>query len=166
MADRSLVTPSSALPTKLARPIPFTPKRPPSSTSDLPRATTLSVLNSMHKFKAPLSSEARLRFSSKAKSVLLGTPASPPKKTPVDGTRPRTPGTPKRTGAESPMFMTASEMDVSRVDPEEVVIDYQTIEPGDLSGEVDEALLQEYGKEDKVLVSVRWAGYCVFSDAL
>lgn len=48
-------------------------------------------------------------------------------------------------------------MDVSRVDPEEALVDFQTLEPGDLSGEIDESQLPttEYGKEDKVLVSIR-----------
>jgi len=48
-------------------------------------------------------------------------------------------------------------MDVSRVDPEEVLVDFRNVEPGDVSGEVDEALLRaaEYGLEDKVLVSIR-----------
>lgn len=50
-------------------------------------------------------------------------------------------------------------MDVSNVDPEEVLVDSATIEPGDLSGEIDEAWLQaatrNHGKEDKVMVSIR-----------
>lgn len=46
-------------------------------------------------------------------------------------------------------------MDVSRVDPEEAVVDFQTVEDGDVSAEIDEAALADYGKEDKVLVSIR-----------
>ena len=46
-------------------------------------------------------------------------------------------------------------MDVSRVDPEEAVVDFQTLEDGDLSAEIDEAALADHGKEDKVLVSIR-----------
>lgn len=50
-------------------------------------------------------------------------------------------------------------MDVSNVDPEEVLVDFQTVEPGDISGEVDEAWLKaaslDHGKEDKVMVSIR-----------
>lgn len=53
------------------------------------------------------------------------------------------------------LFPQTSEMDVSRVDPEEVLVDYQTLEPGDVSGEVDEAWLKDHGAEDKVLVSIR-----------
>jgi centromeric protein E len=49
-------------------------------------------------------------------------------------------------------------MDVSRVDPEEVLVDAQNVEPADVSGEVDESLLpgRDHGKEDKVLVSIRY----------
>ncbi|GLB38799.1 putative TRAFAC class myosin-kinesin ATPase superfamily, kinesin family protein [Lyophyllum shimeji] len=81
---------------------------------------------------------------------------------PVPGTptRPRTPGTPNRNGAVSPSLMpAASEMDVSNIDPEEVLVDYQTVEAGDISGELDEAWLRaathDHGKEDKVMVSIR-----------
>jgi len=49
-----------------------------------------------------------------------------------------------------------SEMDVSNVDPEMVLVDSQTVEPGDISGEIDESALHyDHGKEDKVMVSVR-----------
>ncbi|KAL1749329.1 kinesin protein [Schizophyllum fasciatum] len=44
-------------------------------------------------------------------------------------------------------------MDVSNVDPEEVLLDYQTIEPGDVSVEIDPAEVN--ASEDKVMVSVR-----------
>lgn len=49
-------------------------------------------------------------------------------------------------------------MDVSRVDPEQVLVDSENVEV-DLSVEIDERELRtlEYGKEDKVLVSVRFA---------
>jgi centromeric protein E len=50
-------------------------------------------------------------------------------------------------------------MDVSNVDPEDVLVDFQTVEAGDISGEVDEAWLKaaslDHGKEDKVMVSIR-----------
>ena len=46
-------------------------------------------------------------------------------------------------------------MDVSRVDPEEAVVDFQTLEDGDISAEIDETALADHGKEDKVLVSIR-----------
>ena len=49
-----------------------------------------------------------------------------------------------------------SEMDVSRVDPEEALVDFETVEAGDVSMDIDDALLHsDYGKEDKVLVSIR-----------
>lgn len=54
------------------------------------------------------------------------------------------------------MMPHVSEMDVSRIDPEEVLVDAETVEPGDISMEIDESLLNgDYGKEDKVLVSIR-----------
>ncbi|KIO06241.1 hypothetical protein M404DRAFT_24972 [Pisolithus tinctorius Marx 270] len=47
-------------------------------------------------------------------------------------------------------------MDLSRVDPEEVLVDYQTVEPGDVSGDLeDDNQIPDYGKEDKVLVCIR-----------
>lgn len=47
-------------------------------------------------------------------------------------------------------------MDVSNVDPEMVLVDFQTVEPGDISGEVDETALDfDHGNEDKVMVSIR-----------
>lgn len=50
-------------------------------------------------------------------------------------------------------------MDVSVVDPESVLVDFETVEAGDISGELDEAwlktTLREHGHEDKVMVSVR-----------
>jgi centromeric protein E len=51
-------------------------------------------------------------------------------------------------------------MDVSNVDPEQVLVDAQTVEPGDLSAEIDEAWLRaahkDPGNEDKVMVSIRF----------
>ena len=49
-------------------------------------------------------------------------------------------------------------MDVSRVDPEEVLVDAQNVEAGDVSGDIDEVWLtgKDHGNEDKVLVSVRY----------
>ncbi|KAI6139298.1 hypothetical protein BKA82DRAFT_4223685 [Pisolithus tinctorius] len=42
--------------------------------------------------------------------------------------------------------------DVSSVDPEEVLVDYQTVEPGDVSGDLkDDNQIPDYGKEDKIL---------------
>ena len=49
-------------------------------------------------------------------------------------------------------------MDVSRVDPEDVLVDWETVEPIDISGEVDENILHNAAnsnKDDKVLVSIR-----------
>jgi centromeric protein E len=168
------------------RPPPFTPKRPistqltPATTNDLNFAARLyrtnsnsstssslstpqTLLSTTHKkYKAPLSVESRSKatYGKIIKPVLPTVPGTPTKK---DGTqsRPRTPNTPRK-GAESPSLMPAAgEMDVSNVDPERVLVDYQTVEPGDISGEIDEAWLRaaelEHGKEDKVMVSIRLA---------
>jgi centromeric protein E len=45
-------------------------------------------------------------------------------------------------------------MDVSRVDPEEALVDFETVEAGDISADIDPSTLSESG-QDKVLVSVR-----------
>ncbi|KAG5640776.1 hypothetical protein DXG03_007236 [Asterophora parasitica] len=164
-----------------ARAAPFTPKRLLSSmssssslssnattSSDLSARlarTTPSLLSSTHKkYKAPISSESRTRTFTKTnlhKPLLAPVPATPSRPRTPGAARPRTPGTPgSRKGAESPSLMPAtSEMDVSNVDPEEVLVDFQSVEPGDISGELDEAWLraatQDHGKEDKVMVSIR-----------
>ena len=170
--------------TPRVRPPPFTPKRPlsihstPSTTNDPNIAARLSrtnsnsstsssisvpqtLLSTTHKkYKAPLSVESRSKttYSKTPKSVLPAVPGTPTKK---DGTqsRPRTPNTPRK-GAESPSLMPAAgEMDVSNVDPERVLVDYQTVEPGDVSAEIDETWLRtaelDHGKQDKVMVSIR-----------
>ncbi|CAA7262764.1 unnamed protein product [Cyclocybe aegerita] len=165
-------TPSSSLSKVASRPPLLTPKRPLSAQSNsssasadslaarLARVNTPVLLNSTHKkYKAPLSVESRKNIS-KPKTTLAPVPGTPTKR---DGTpsRPRTPNTPRsRSGAESPSLMPAtSEMDVSVVDPEAVLVDSQTVEPGDISGEIDEAWLKaaelDHGKQDKVMVSIR-----------
>ncbi|KZV67173.1 kinesin-domain-containing protein [Peniophora sp. CONT] len=150
-------------PTKLPRTMPFTPKRPlsamsgssDSSSSTIRPNTVLpaSGLPSAKKYKAALSSDARPRSAMKIRppSVLSVVPGSP------SHGRPKTPTTP-RLGRESPGLglEMPSEMDVSRVDPEEVLIDYQNVEAGDVSIEVDEPEKEvDHGSEDKVQVSIR-----------
>ncbi|KAI0356411.1 kinesin-domain-containing protein [Trametes cingulata] len=153
---------SSATTSKLVRPVPFTPKRPVSATlsSDdltrLPRSTTPSVLGSAKKYKAALSTESRSRVNSKP--TLASVPPTPnrTRSKSRESSRPKTPSSPRK-GTESPLLMPhVSEMDVSRVDPEEALVDSETVEPGDVSADIDESLLNtNYGKEDKVLVSIR-----------
>lgn len=49
-------------------------------------------------------------------------------------------------------------MDVSRVDPEDVLVDWETVDQADISGEVDENFVGSASngdKNDKVLVSIR-----------
>jgi centromeric protein E len=178
--NRNSIVPSTP---KGFRP-PFTPKRhlsiqsTPSTTND-PRlsrtnsnsstnsslSTPQTLLSTTHKkYKAPLSVESRSKstYGKIAKPVLATVPGTPTRK---DGTqsRPRTPNTPRK-GAESPSLMPAAgEMDVSNVDPERVLVDYQTVEPGDVSGEIDEAWLRaaelDHGKQDKVMVSIRLVSF-------
>ncbi|RDB26446.1 Kinesin-like protein KIN-7L [Hypsizygus marmoreus] len=144
-----MVVSSATTPAKPTRPAPFTPKRPLSamSTTSSTTMTHTNLLASTHKkYKATLSTESRARTTTTKAPTLAPVPGTP--------TRPRTPGTPR---SPSLMPMT-SEMDVSNVDPEEVLVDYQTptVEPGDISGEVDEAWLRgDHGTEDKVMVSIR-----------
>ncbi|KAH9891735.1 kinesin-domain-containing protein [Cubamyces lactineus] len=152
---------SSATTSKLSRPVPFTPKRPLSAHlsddgSRLPRSTTPSLLGSAKKYKAPLSTESRTRFNSK--STLGSVPPTPsrPRSKSRENSRPKTPSSPRK-GTESPLLMPhVSEMDVSRIDPEEALVDSETVEAGDISADIDESLLNtDYGGEDKVLVSIR-----------
>ncbi|KAI0039317.1 kinesin-domain-containing protein [Auriscalpium vulgare] len=147
---------------KLLKPTHFTPKRPLSSLSsrigsDASRSSTpVNSLSSAKKFKALLSSEARTRSTVKTKPPALDSvPGTPTKKTGLDAARPKTPNTPKR--GESPFADDRSERDVSRVDPEENLVDFQNVEAGDVSGDVDEAMLRatDPGTQDKVLVSIR-----------
>lgn len=167
----TMAVPSTPSGSKLGRPAPFTPRRPLSMASTSSTSSTdltariartnsnSSLLSSTHKkYKAPLSVESRSKNFSKTKTVLAPVPGTPTKK---EGTtsRPRTPVTPRR--ADSPSLLpAASEMDVSNVDPEQVLVDYQSVEPGDVSGEIDEAWLRaaelDHGKEDKVMVSIRY----------
>lgn len=56
-------------------------------------------------------------------------------------------------------------MDVSRIDPEQALVDAETVDTNDLSLEMDgdhehSLRMLEYGKEDKVLVSVRYV-FCI-----
>ncbi|EPQ50948.1 kinesin-domain-containing protein [Gloeophyllum trabeum ATCC 11539] len=149
------------------RPPPFTPKRPlsvsalssdSSTVGRIPRATTPSSLGSARKYKSTLSVESRSRLSQRPRSGLSPVPGTPTKASSYDASRPKTPSTPRSRsrGAESPCPDLPSEMDVTQVDPEEVLVDYQTVEAGDISGEIDEALLtRDHGAEDKVMVSIR-----------
>lgn len=145
-------------PNRLSRSIPFTPKRPLSSatSSELPSAIKTSVLGSTaKKFKSVLSSESRLRTTVLSKPSLAPVPATPAKKS-FEGARPRTPGTPNRSQTPNES-MNTSDMDVSRIDPEEALVDFQTVEAGDVSADIDEGAIPgpNYGKDDKVLVSIR-----------
>jgi len=76
-------------------------------------------------------------------------PNSPTKKS--DGNRPKTPTTPRRNGGDDSLLtVNTSEMDVSRVDLEGALVDFETVEGGD----IDPSMLSE-SAQDKVLVSIR-----------
>ncbi|KAF7978655.1 hypothetical protein HWV62_45172 [Athelia sp. TMB] len=171
----------TATPLKPAtRTVPFTPKRPASSLSSVSgsvssvsslasgssyttaasaNSTTATVGNPIKKFKAALSSESRVRSTATPmRPRPISTSLAPPPSSPTRATspRPKTPGTPN---GRSRSPMPESMMDVSRVDPEEVLVDAGTVEPGDgdvsIDG-VDEAWLRANQKDgDKVLVSIR-----------
>ncbi|KAI0697920.1 kinesin-domain-containing protein [Cytidiella melzeri] len=158
------VPPTPGTTTRIARPTPFTPKRPLSTTSGpthddvtrLPRSTTPSgALNTTNtkQYRAALSTEARA--ATKTRSNSKPRPLSPTKKPSSDGllSRPKTPTTPRKGSASPTPFM--SEMDVSRIDPEEAVVDCETVEAADISTDIVESMLNDYGQEDKVLVSIR-----------
>ncbi|KAL0572588.1 Kinesin-like protein kip2 [Marasmius crinis-equi] len=151
---------SSTPASKIARATPFTPKRPLSSLSSA-TSSTQNLLSSTHKrYKATVSTESRPRNYAKPKPVLAPVPGTPNKE---GCDSPRTPGTPRsksRQGDDPSLMPAMSEMDVSNVDPEEVLVDSQTVEPGDISGDMmDEAWLRaiqsDHGKQDKVMVSIR-----------
>lgn len=141
-------TPSSksrAVPSR----IPFTPKRPPSVISDTPTSSLLS--STTKRYKASISTESKQR--AKQIAGLTVVPGSPTKK--LDGSRPKTPTTPRRNGGDDSLLSpNTSEMDVSRVDPEEALVDFETVEAGDMSADIDPSTLSDSG-QDKVLVSVR-----------
>ncbi|KIY68725.1 kinesin-domain-containing protein [Cylindrobasidium torrendii FP15055 ss-10] len=102
-------------------------------------ANISSILGSTHKrYKAPVSSEARA-------SRLAPVPASPG--------RPKTPS--GRSTTPIPEERGISMMDVSNVDPEEVLVDFENVE-ADVSGEIDPSWFKSSSTtDDKVMVSVR-----------
>ena len=126
--------------------------------------TTLLPDNSISltrkRYKAPLSVESRSKNLTKTKSAASYTPRTPTKRSGTPShSCPQTPAS-ARKGAESPFIVpTMSEMDVSNVDPESVLVDYQMVEEDDVSGEIDDSWLQaamnDHGTRDKVMVSVR-----------
>lgn len=168
------------------RPPPFTPKRPLSQSGSMDDTVSknLSVSGSIarfpsvarattplpsnppaKKYKAAISTESRVRTLSRPQSS-LGVPGTPKKNegsrsrstTPLPPSSPRTPrrGSPSKDSPRPVSYHGESEMDVSVVDPEQVLVDFQNVDV-DLSAEIDESLLKnlEHGKEDKVLVSIR-----------
>ncbi|KAH9969815.1 P-loop containing nucleoside triphosphate hydrolase protein [Russula dissimulans] len=158
MAATSSNSTETQAPRRLLRPTSiFTPRRSLSTSSSVRSSTSgpLSALASAKKFKAALSSEARTRTTVKTKPPAQ--PPAPGTPTKRDPSRPKTPGTPRQTEDDTHRD-DRSEMDVSRVDPEDVLVDWETVEPADISGEVDENFPRTASngeRDDKVLVSIR-----------
>ena len=92
-------------------------------------------------------------------STVPGSPARPGSS--LDVARPKTPGTPGRSRSKSPMPVGSADdipmMDVSRVDPEEVLVDAGNVsgDLGDVSADIEVNDL-DTAAEDKVLVSIRY----------
>jgi hypothetical protein len=153
--------PTQASTSKIARP--FASKRVSGIISSLedaaaryPRATAPSALNTTNtkQYRAALSTEAKPITRTRADS--RSRPTSPTKKPSSDGllSRPKTPTTPRKDAQSPTPFV--SEMDVSRIDPEDALIDAETVDAGDVSADEAEAAPHESGREDKVLVSIRY----------
>ncbi|KAJ8523253.1 hypothetical protein ONZ45_g312 [Pleurotus djamor] len=126
---------------------------------------TVPPPSTQKKYKATLSAESRVRTTKPPVPPILGsTSKSLSSSSSSSLNTPRTPTTPRsRSRGPQEDDHAFSEMDMSRVDPEEVLVDYQTVEndPADGSVEIDEEWLRaslgsvSHGKEDKVMVSVR-----------
>lgn len=158
--------------------IPCTPKRPLTQAEEnaiqasVPRypnvARAQTPLNNgpaVKKYKAAITVDAKPRIKAKSSISSLHSAAGnlEAPRTPTRS-RPTTPipGSPRNTPTKRPqsrcedVFM-ESEMDVSRIDPEQALVDAENVEI-DLSAEMDEREVRSllYGQEDKVHVSVRY----------
>jgi centromeric protein E len=146
--------------TRLPRTTPFTPQRPASvasMSSSHSTTSTSSLLSTAKKYRAPISTESRSRTISKPRPA-SSVPSTPLKKT-HDLPRPKTPNTPRGRDTDSPMLRPLSSMDIRSIDPEEALVDFQTVDMGDISVDVDESFvddISEHGSKDKVLVSIRY----------
>ena len=97
-----------------------------------------------------MSTKSKPRTKQAAGSTIV--PGSPTKKS--DG-NPKTPTTPRRNGGDDSLLSgNTSEMDVSRVGPGEALVDFETVEVGDISADIAPSTLSE-STEDKVLDSFR-----------
>ncbi|KAI5121050.1 hypothetical protein M0805_008626 [Coniferiporia weirii] len=151
--------------------IPFTPKRPlsqaeeafiPGSVARYPnvvRAQTPATATgpAIKKYKAALSEESKPRMRTKSSSSSnLEPPRTPTRSRPTTPVPPGSPRTPKRSQSRCEDVFMESTMDVSRIDPEQALVDAETVDV-DLSVELDERELRslQYGQEDKVHVSIR-----------
>lgn len=150
------------------------PRRPVDSTEDAilctmsqavtsSRADTPTASPNVRKYKAQLSSESKPRPRTKSTTSISEIPRTPTRSRSNTPLPPRSPRTPARSQSRCENIVMESEMDVSRVDPEQALVDAENVEV-DLSAELDERELRSllYGSEDKVHVSVRFASLLVF----
>ncbi|KAF9012770.1 P-loop containing nucleoside triphosphate hydrolase protein [Cyathus striatus] len=146
------------------RPSYITPKHPGSisnisSASDLSNRLSRagngsSLLSTTHKYKAPLPVKSCNTFKPNSTSKSLPPVPGTPTKS-GSTSRPRTP-VPRRKGEENLSLLPAtSETDVFNVDPEQVLVDYQTVEPGDVSFDAEDHPVEADKAGDNVMVSVR-----------
>lgn len=128
------------------------------------RASSPTVSPTAKKYKAALSTEAKTRRLTKSASgSALEIPRTPTRSRPTTPINPGSPRTPLRSLSQCEDLYMESEMDVSRIDPEQALVDAENVDV-DLSFELDERELRslQYGQEDKVHVTVRcvWSKYC------
>lgn len=170
---RSKMRPSSRL-----SQISSTPKRPLTQAEENAKQSTAlrhtnisraqTPLNNgpaVKKYKAAITIDAKPRIKAKSSmSSLRSVPGNLESPRTPTRSRPTTPipGSPRHTPSKRPQsrcedIFIESEMDVSRIDPEQALIDAENVEV-DLSAELDEREVRSllYGHEDKVHVSVRW----------
>ncbi|THH07214.1 hypothetical protein EW145_g3540 [Phellinidium pouzarii] len=120
------------------------------------RAQTPASGPAVKKYKSAISSESKTRMMARSSSTALEPPRTPTRSRPTTPLPPGSPRTPKRSQSRCEDVFMESTMDVSRIDPEQALVDAETVDV-DLSLELDERELRslQYGKEDKVHVSVR-----------
>jgi centromeric protein E len=128
----------------------FAPKRSHSRDSGTPVVALPGIFPAAAKrLKAAISLEARQRTKPPVSAL-------PPKKLTINDA----PRSPRLHQSDVKKAADESEMDVSRVDPEDVLLDYSNIDMGDAdnSAEMDESFLKglDRCKEDKVIVSIRY----------
>ncbi|EJC99085.1 kinesin-domain-containing protein [Fomitiporia mediterranea MF3/22] len=127
------------------------------------RSSTTESSSTVHnspavkKYKAALSTEVKTRRMTKTSSASCpGSPRTPTRSRSSTPLPPGSPRTPMRSQSRCEDIVMESGMDVSRIDPEQALVDAENVDV-DLSFELDERELRsmQYGREDKVHVSIR-----------